>query len=75
MRSSARMRVKKHISSVTRRIGRIKAVLELKDRAQIGLGKAKAVALRLTDGDDARHRCHFRLTGQGNNNLVLNAAR
>jgi hypothetical protein len=51
---------KKHISSVARRIGRIQAVLELKDRAQIGPGKAKAVAFHLSDGDEACRRCHSR---------------
>ncbi len=56
--------VKKEISAVAHRIGRIQAVLELRDRAKIGLSEAKAVASHLSEEGGECHRCRSRLTGQ-----------
>ena len=56
--------VKKAISAVAHQTGRIQAMLELRDRAKIGLSEAKAVAFHLSDERGACHRCHTPLSEQ-----------
>ena len=56
--------VKKEISAVAHRAGRMQAIVELRDRAKIGLGEAKAVAFHLSEEGGVCHRCRSRLTGQ-----------
>ena len=55
---------KKEISVVAHRTGRIQAMLELRDRAKIGLSEAKAVAFHLSEEGGVCHRCRSQLTGQ-----------
>jgi ribosomal protein L40E len=56
--------VKKKISAVAHRTGRIRAVLELRGKAKIGLGEAKAVAFHLSEEGGVCHWCRTRLTEQ-----------
>lgn len=58
--------VKEHVSSIARRIGRIQAVPELKGRSiDLSLDKAKAVAFRLSDRDDAEPSVSISVYGAG----------
>ena len=56
--------VKKRVSIIAYRTGRIQAVVELKASAKIGLGDAKAVVFHLSDEGGVCHRCRAQLTEQ-----------
>ena len=56
--------VKKEISAAAHQTGRMQAILELRNRAKIGLSEAKAVALHLSEEGGVCHRCRSRLTEQ-----------
>src|ERR1700749_2370378 len=53
---------REHVTAIAHGTGRLQAVLELRDRARIGLGNAKAVVFHLAGEGGACHWCGTRLT-------------
>ena len=53
--------IKGNVSAIARGVGRVNAILELKNRTNIGLSDAKAIAFHLSEGDTC-HRCGTELT-------------
>jgi Zn finger protein HypA/HybF involved in hydrogenase expression len=52
--------IKGNVSTIAREVGRVNAVLELKNQTNVGLGDAKAIAFHLSKGDTC-HRCDTQL--------------
>jgi hypothetical protein len=56
--------VKQNIFGMAHRIGRIQAVIALKDQPGFGLADAKSVAFHFSDEGGKCHRCHRELLGE-----------
>ncbi len=56
--------MKRTISDVAHRLGRLQAAIELKNRANLELAEGKSISFHLTDDDGKCHRCHSEILGQ-----------
>ena len=50
--------MKRKIIGIAHRVSRIRALMELRDQAGLGLAEAKSVAMHLSDEGHKCHRCH-----------------
>ena len=56
--------IKSSISDTAHRMGRMQAIIELKNRAGLSLAEAKAVAFHLSDTGSKCHRCNRELVDE-----------